>query len=146
MTATDPTVADLVHQYRVEHNWSRERLAREMHKSISWLAQVERGELGLTDVTVLDRFATLLGAPLAEFIDATLGPSTERPRQRPHVEQLRLALAGHPVPDTNHRERKHPYPLRPQHLATTPRPRLAPTARKVLPRARPCSRLAAGRP
>ncbi|MDT5256768.1 MAG: hypothetical protein QOD10_1848 [Mycobacterium sp.] len=79
MAATDPTVADLVHQYRVERNRSRERLAREMHKSISWLAQVEPGELGLTDVTVLDRFATLLGAPLAEFIDAALGPSTERP-------------------------------------------------------------------
>jgi transcriptional regulator with XRE-family HTH domain len=100
VAATEPTVAELVHQYRVERNWSRERLARDMHKSISWLAQVERGELVLTDVTVLDRFATLLGAPLAEFIEAALGPSTERPRQRPHVEQLRLALAGHPVPDT----------------------------------------------
>ncbi len=74
--ATDPTVADLVHQYRVERNWSRERLAREMHKSISWLAEVEHGELVLTDVTVLDRFATLLGAPLTEFIEAALGPGT----------------------------------------------------------------------
>ena len=76
IAATDPTVAHLVHQYRVERNWSRERLAREMHQSISWLAQVEHGELVLTDVTELNRFATLLGAPLTEFIEAALGPGT----------------------------------------------------------------------
>ena len=63
-------------------------------------AQVERGELVPTDVTIADRLATLLGAPLNEFVQTAPGPRTDRPRQRPHAEQLRPALAGHPVPDT----------------------------------------------
>ncbi len=73
MEESESTVADLVHRYRVERNWSRERLAREMHKPSRWLAQVERGELVLNDVMVLDRFATLLGAPLSDFLRAANG-------------------------------------------------------------------------
>lgn len=75
MAESESTIADLVYQYRVERDWSRERLAQEMQKPSSWLSQVERGELVLTDVTVLDRFAKLLGAPLDEFIQAALGGS-----------------------------------------------------------------------
>ncbi|MEY8016455.1 helix-turn-helix domain-containing protein [Mycobacterium servetii] len=73
MAEPEATIADLVYQYRVERDWSRERLAEEMRKPSSWLSQVERGEVVLTDVTVLDRFAKLLGAPLGEFIQAALG-------------------------------------------------------------------------
>jgi len=95
----DPTPGDLVRTYRSEKNWSRDRLAREMHKSVSWVSQIERGDLPLTDITILGRLAALLGAPLQEFIEAALGPDTEKARHRPHVEQLRLAIAGHPAPD-----------------------------------------------
>jgi transcriptional regulator with XRE-family HTH domain len=71
-----------------------------MHISASWVAQVERGEIRLLDLTILQRLAVLLGAPLQEFIDATLGPDAETVRNRPYVEQLRLAIAGHPAPES----------------------------------------------
>jgi len=100
VSRADPTPGDLVRTYRNEKNWSRERLAREMHKSVSWVAQIERDELPLTDVTVIGRLAAVLGASLHEFIEAALGPDTVRARNRPYVEQLRLAIAGHPAPDS----------------------------------------------
>ncbi len=96
----DPTPGELVSRYRKEKNWSRDRLADQMHKSVSWIAQIERNELPLVDITVLGRLAALLGAPLQEFIEAALGPDTETARNRPYVEQLRLAIAGHPAPDS----------------------------------------------
>ncbi|KAA1430548.1 helix-turn-helix domain-containing protein [Mycolicibacter arupensis] len=100
MPRADPTPGELVSRYRKERNWSRDRLAGQMHKSVSWVAQIERGELPLVDITVLGQLAALLGAPLQEFIDAALGPDTETVRNRPYVEQLRLAIAGHPAPDS----------------------------------------------
>lgn len=99
MPRADPTPGELVARYRKERNWSRDRLAGQMHKSVSWIAQIERNELPLVDITVLGQLAALLGAPLQEFIDAALGPDTETVRNRPYVEQLRLAIAGHPAPD-----------------------------------------------
>ncbi|QZA06216.1 helix-turn-helix domain-containing protein [Mycolicibacter heraklionensis] len=99
MPRADPTAGELVARYRKERNWSRERLAGQIHKSVSWVAQIERNELALVDITVLGQLAALLGAPLQEFIDAALGPDTETVRNRPYVEQLRLAIAGHPAPD-----------------------------------------------
>lgn len=100
MSRADPTPGGLVSRYRAEKNWSRDRLANQMHKSVSWVAKVERNELPLVDITVLGRLAALLGAPLQEFIEAALGPDTETARNRPYVEQLRLAIAGHPAPDS----------------------------------------------
>ena len=99
MPRADPTPGELVARYRKERNWSRDRLAGQMHKSVSWVAQIERSELPLVDITVLGQLAALLGAPLQEFIDAALGPDTETVRNRPYVERLRLAIAGHPAPD-----------------------------------------------
>ena len=100
MPRAEPTPGDLVRNYREQKNWSRQRLAREMHKSVSWLSQVERGEQALTDIHLLGRLTTLLGAPLQEFIEATLGPDSDTFRNRPYVEKLRLALAGHPAPES----------------------------------------------
>ena len=100
MPRADPTPGELVSRYRNEKNWSRERLAGQMHKSVSWVARTERNELPLVDLTVIQRLAAVLGAPLQEFIEATLGPDTETTRNRPYVEQLRLAIAGHPAPDS----------------------------------------------
>lgn len=99
MPRAEPTPGDLVRTYREQRNWSRQHLAREMHKSVSWLSQVERGEQALTDIHLLGRLAALLGAQLQEFIDAALGPDSDTIRNRPYVEKLRLALAGHPAPD-----------------------------------------------
>lgn len=100
MSRADPAPGDLVRDYRIEKNWSRKRLADAMHKSASWVSHIERGELALNDITTIGRLAALLGAPLHEFIEATLGPDAETARNRPHVEQLRLAIAGHPAPGT----------------------------------------------
>ncbi len=100
MTRAEPTLGDLVRHYRDEKNWKRERLAREMHRSASWVAQVERDEQPLTDLTMLQRLAALFGVPVYEFIEAALGPDTEQARNRPYVEQLRRAIAGHPAPDS----------------------------------------------
>ncbi|WP_343709104.1 helix-turn-helix transcriptional regulator [Mycobacterium sp.] len=75
MAEPESTVADLVHQHRRLAGLSRERLASEMDKAVSWVSEVERGERVLTDVTVLDRLAKILGAPLSEFIQAALGRS-----------------------------------------------------------------------
>jgi transcriptional regulator with XRE-family HTH domain len=96
----DPTPGDLVRNYREAKNWSRKRLADQMHRSASWVARTERGEIRLIDLTVIQRLAAVLGAPLQEFIEATLGPDAETVRNRPYVEQLRLAIAGHPAPDS----------------------------------------------
>jgi len=49
----EPTPGELVSRYRKEKYWSRDRLAGQMHKSVSWIAQIERNELPLVDVTVL---------------------------------------------------------------------------------------------
>ncbi|OIN80669.1 helix-turn-helix domain-containing protein [Mycobacterium malmoense] len=99
MPRADPTAGDLVRIYREEKNWSQKRLAGQMHKSVSWVSQTERGELPLNDLTVIQRLAAVLGARPQELIEAALGPDAETIRNRPYVEQLRLAIAGHPAPD-----------------------------------------------
>lgn len=98
MARTELTTGELIRSYRDGRGWSRKRLADEVQRSASWIAQVERGEIKLTDVTVLGKVAAVLGAPLQEFIDAALGPDAEKVRERPYVEMLRLAIAGHPAP------------------------------------------------
>ena len=102
MPRADPTPGDLVRNYREEKNWSRKRLADQMHRSASWVAHIERGEIRLIDLTVIQRLAAVLGAPLQEFIEATLGPDTETTRNRPYVERLRLAIAGHRSAEPGH--------------------------------------------
>ncbi|MGH3636987.1 MAG: helix-turn-helix domain-containing protein, partial [Mycobacterium sp.] len=47
----------------------------------------------------IQRLAAVLGARPQELIEAALGPDAETVRNRPYVEQLRLAIAGHPAPD-----------------------------------------------
>ena len=100
VTRAEPTLGDLVRRYREEKNWSRKRLGDAMHRSASWVAQVERDQQALTDITVLQRLAAVLGVSMYEFIEAALGPDTETACDRPYVEQLRLAIAGHPAPES----------------------------------------------
>jgi len=98
---TVETIGTLVHRYRGEKHWSQRKLAGEMHYSVSWVSKVERDTQAVNDVHLLGRLAVLLGAPLAEFIDAALGPDAgDAVRERPYVEQVRRAIAGHPVPDS----------------------------------------------
>ncbi|MHB8244025.1 MAG: helix-turn-helix domain-containing protein [Acidimicrobiales bacterium] len=98
---TVETIGTLVRRYRGERHWSRRKLAGEMHYSVSWVSKVEEGKQAVQSVHLLGRLAALLGAPLAEFIDAELGPEAgDAIRERPYVEQVRRAIAGHPVPDS----------------------------------------------
>ena len=92
------SVGDLVSRYRQERDWSRRRLGQEIGRSMSWVSQVERGELSVTDTNVLGRLAALFGVPLSEFVEASMGPDADKiVRSRPYVEEVRLAIAGYPV-------------------------------------------------
>src|SRR5581483_5634676 len=103
-------------------------------------AQIERGEIRLIDLTVIQRLAAVLGAPLQEFIEAALGPDTETVRNRPYVERLRLAIAGHPAPDSIITRVADGPTLRPGITATTHSARLAAYPRQRLPRHRASNR------
>jgi len=93
------TVGDLVRHYRGQKDWSRAKLAREVQRSVSWVSQVERDQIEVTNTQLLGRLAAVLGAPLVEFFVASMGPdAAELVRDRPYVEVVRRAIAGHPVP------------------------------------------------
>ncbi|MHB1773846.1 MAG: helix-turn-helix domain-containing protein [Acidimicrobiales bacterium] len=98
---TVETIGNLVRRYRGERHWSRRKLGQEVNRSMSWVSKVEDDTQAVHDIHMLGRLAVLLGAPLAEFIDAALGPEAgDAVRERPYVEQVRRAIAGHPVPDS----------------------------------------------
>jgi hypothetical protein len=68
-------------------------------RSVSWVSQVERGEITVSDVGMLQRLAVALSVPSRELVELVLGEdAADRERQRPYVEVVRLALAGHPAP------------------------------------------------
>ncbi|MHB1504786.1 MAG: helix-turn-helix domain-containing protein [Acidimicrobiales bacterium] len=92
------TVGDLVCHYRRQKDWSRAYLAKEVHRSVSWVSHVERDEIEVTNTQLLGRLAAVFGAPLVEFFIASMGPdAAELVRDRPYVEVVRRAIAGHPV-------------------------------------------------
>jgi len=92
-------VGDLVRHYRREKDWSRATLAQEVQRSVSWVSQVERGAIKVTNTQLLGRLAAVLGAPLVEFFVASMGPeAADLVRDRPYAEVVRRAIAGHPVP------------------------------------------------
>ncbi|HUC37432.1 MAG TPA: helix-turn-helix transcriptional regulator [Acidimicrobiales bacterium] len=75
-------------------------LAEILKRSVSWVSQVERDELPVTETAMLQRLATALGVPARELVEIVLGnDAADEERQRPYVEVLRLALAGHPAPE-----------------------------------------------
>lgn len=88
-----------VKELRARAGLSQQQLAAIVHKSVSWVSQVERGEHEITSVLVLQKLATALGMPAGELVSMVAGEDAEDVRDRPYVEVLRLALAGHPVPD-----------------------------------------------
>jgi transcriptional regulator with XRE-family HTH domain len=94
-----PTLGERVKELRAEQGLSQKALADILKKSVSWVSQVERGEIEVRDLGTLQRLAAALGATSRELVELQLGESAgEAERQRPYVEQLRLALAGHPAP------------------------------------------------
>jgi len=88
-----------VKELRRERGLDQRGLAKMLKRSVSWVSQVERGEITVGDVGMLQRLAAALGVPSRELVELVLGEEAgEAERQRPYVEVLRLALAGHPAP------------------------------------------------
>jgi transcriptional regulator with XRE-family HTH domain len=90
-----------VKELRQERDLGQRALANILKRSMSWVSQVERGEIAVTDVAMLQRLATALGVPSRELVELVLGEEAgEAEHQRLYVEVLRFALAGHPAPET----------------------------------------------
>jgi transcriptional regulator with XRE-family HTH domain len=93
------TLGERVGDLRRERGLKQQALATVVGRSVSWVSQVERGEITVGDVGLLQRLAAALGAPSRELVELVLGEEAgEAEHQRPYVEVLRLALAGHPAP------------------------------------------------
>jgi transcriptional regulator with XRE-family HTH domain len=95
------TLGEQVQQLRRGRGLTQKGLADILKHSVSWVSQVERDELPVTDTAMLQRLAAALGTTAKELVEIVLGPEAgDEERQRPYVEVLRLALAGHPAPET----------------------------------------------
>lgn len=95
----DASFGARVKELRTRAGLSQQNLAATLKRSVSWVSQVERGEHEITSVLVLQQLAAALAVPAGEFVAMVLGEGEEDVRDRPYVEVLRLALAGHPVPE-----------------------------------------------
>jgi transcriptional regulator with XRE-family HTH domain len=94
-----PTLGERVKELRRERGLDQRGLADVVKRSVCWVSQVERGEIVVGDVGMIQRLAVSLSVPSRELIELVLGEeAAELERQRPCVEALRLALAGHPAP------------------------------------------------
>jgi transcriptional regulator with XRE-family HTH domain len=94
-----PNLGERVAELRHEAGLDQRALADIVKRSMSWVSQVERGEIIVGDVGMLQRLAAALGVPSRELVELVLGEdAADEERQRPYVEALRLALAGHPNP------------------------------------------------
>ncbi|MGH9103125.1 MAG: helix-turn-helix domain-containing protein, partial [Acidimicrobiales bacterium] len=88
-----------VKELRQERQLNQRALANILKRSVSWVSQVERGEIEVRDLPMLQRLAAALGVPSRELVEVVLGEEAgEAEHRRPYVEILRLALAGHPAP------------------------------------------------
>jgi transcriptional regulator with XRE-family HTH domain len=94
-----PTFGERVKELRRERGLDQRGLADIVKRSVSWVSQVERGEIVVGDVGMIQRLAVALSVPSRDLVELVLGEEAgELERQRPYVEVLRLALAGHPAP------------------------------------------------
>ncbi|MDA8043687.1 MAG: helix-turn-helix domain-containing protein [Actinomycetota bacterium] len=94
-----PSLGERVKELRHEQGLDQRALANIVKRYVSWISQVERGELTVSDVGMLQRLAVALSVPSRELVELVLGEGAgDLERQRPYVEVLRLALAGHPAP------------------------------------------------
>jgi len=94
-----PTLGERIKELRRERGLDQRGLADVVKRSVSWVSQVERGEIVVSDVGMIQRLAVALSVPSRELVELVLGEDAGvLERQRPYVEVLRLALAGHPAP------------------------------------------------
>jgi transcriptional regulator with XRE-family HTH domain len=94
------TVGSLIREYRISKKWSMSDLAGKVKRSASWVAQVERNEIIVTDIIMLEKLAVVLGVSRSDLIEAALGPEAVISlRDKIYVEELRKAISGHPILD-----------------------------------------------
>lgn len=90
-----------IKELRQERQLNQQALGNILKRSVSWVSQVERGEIEVTDVPMLQRLAAALGVPSRELVEVVLGEEAgEAEHKRPYVEALRVTLAGHPAPQS----------------------------------------------
>lgn len=88
-----------IKELRQDAGLGQRALARILKHSVSWMSQVERDEIAVTDIPMLQRIAAALGVPSRELVELVLGNEAgDAERQREYVEVLRISLAGHPAP------------------------------------------------
>ena len=91
---------DRVAELRRRRGLSQRELGAALHRSESWVSQVERGVQPVERFAVLQALADALGVPVSAVrpetssLVAPTAISKERPTQ---LDSLRLALAGHPA-------------------------------------------------
>ena len=101
-------IADL----RARRGMSQRELASAVGRSESWVSQVERDVLHVERIPVLQALADALDVSLRD-LQETAEPE-ERGRRPPSpLESLRLAMTGHPAPETLF---QHPHASRSHHL------------------------------
>ena len=100
MASRKPTLGERVKELRREKALDQRGLAEVSKRSVSWtVSQVERGEIEVADVGMIQRLAVALSAPSRELIELVLGDEAgEMEAQRPYVEVLRIALRVTPLP------------------------------------------------
>lgn len=93
----DLTTGQRIAELRRKRGLSQRDLAQEVHRSESWVSQVERGVQPLERLSVLQTLADALGVSVRELrpdIRATDAGSAPEPND---LDKLRVALAGHPA-------------------------------------------------
>lgn len=94
-TVDGPTLGQRVAELRRRKGLAQKDLAAEIGRSESWVSQVERDVLPVERMSVLRSLADALGVSVQELRpDAVVGRGPATPDE---LEQLRLALTGHPA-------------------------------------------------
>ncbi|MGL5825018.1 MAG: helix-turn-helix domain-containing protein, partial [Nocardioides sp.] len=107
-TQAPMTFGQRVSAMRLQRGMSQRQLAAELNRSESWVSQVERDALRVHRLPVLRALADTLGVPLTDLAPE---PVTEG-RGRSDLDQLRLVMTGHPVPDLLLASEREPTPAR----------------------------------
>lgn len=92
-----------VAELREQRGFTQKELAAEIGRTASWLSQVERGIQPVNRLDVLRLLADGLGVPLQVLRpDAPAAmpvPEPQQPEEPNDLDQARLVISGHPVPE-----------------------------------------------
>ena len=78
-----PTLGERVKELRRERGLDQRGLADTVKRSVSWVSRVERGEIVVGDVGMIQRLAVALSVPSRDLVELVLGEEAgelEEPR------------------------------------------------------------------